>query len=107
MDSYRLTLTVIAVLVLIGILTFLGLQMRTASSQAPFPPTAHTCPDFWTTNVDGTCTAGSKNTGKFSSGYTFDPSASLVNGLSFACSMKDWSGKTGVVWDGYSNFNQC
>jgi len=107
MDGYQLTVMVVAVVVLITILAYLSIQMKGATSQSPYPPNASTCPDYWTANTDGSCTAGSKNLGKFSSGYSFIPLSAMVSGLTTACSMKKWSETNSVVWDGYSNFNQC
>ena len=107
MDGYQLTVLVIAVAVLIMILAYLGIQMKGAGSQAPFPPNASACPDFWTTNADNTCTAGNRNLGSFASGYTFTPNNIRVNGLSSACSLKKWASTNNVIWDGYNNFNQC
>jgi hypothetical protein len=106
MDSFHLTTIVVALVILICILTFLGIQMSKSSNQAPFPPAMSTCPDYWTTNDDGTCTAGAKNLGSFSSGYTIKPSDLISNGYSLACSLKKWANSNSVVWDGYNNYNQ-
>jgi hypothetical protein len=106
MDSFYLTVILIAVVMLIGILTYLGMQMAKASSEAPFPPAASTCPDYWTTNDDGSCTAGTKNLGIFSSGYTIKPQSLVTTGGSLSCTLQKWANSNSVVWDGYNNYNQ-
>ena len=107
MDGYQLTVVVVAVVVLITILAYLSIKMNGATSQAPYPPNASACPDYWTHHGGGFCPGGNKNLGKFSSGYSFIPISAMVSGLTTACSMKKWSETNSVVWDGYSNFNQC
>lgn len=82
------------------------MQMVKASNQALFPPAMSACPDYWTTNEDGSCTAGSKNLGKFAGGYTITPSKLTSNGASLACSLKKWANSNSIVWDGYNNYNQ-
>ena len=107
MEPYQLTTIIVAVVVLILILTYLGLQLSKSKNQAIFPPAYSSCPDYWTTNSDGTCTAGSKNLGKFSSGYSVNPKDLISTGLTLTCSIQKWANDNGVVWDGYNNYNKC
>jgi hypothetical protein len=107
MESYQLTTVVVATVMLILILTYLGLQLSKSQNQAIFPPAYSTCPDYWTTNTDGTCTAGSKNLGSFSSGYSVDPKTLISPGLTLPCSIQKWANTNSIVWDGYNNYNKC
>lgn len=132
MDFYSIVL-IIAVVLLILILTFIGIKMTNArynnKSSVPFPPVMSTCPDYW--SVDGSnCLIpanGKTNTGRIydsygmstltpSNTYGYDYERNYINfnnsmwgtmGKSTVCQQKDWSGKYNIIWDGVSNFNNC
>jgi len=77
MDLFYIIVSTIAIIILILLLTFIGIKMSNKSSSSgskAFPPTATTCPDYWTiASDDPTNTAlfqacnvpvaGSRNTG--------------------------------------------
>lgn len=132
MDFYTIVL-IIAVVLLILILTFVGIKMATAKynnqTNVAFPPVMSTCPDYW--KVDGSyCVIpqnGKTNTGKIydllgnsilssNDTYGYVSGNSYINfndtkwgllGKSSICQQKDWTGKYNIIWDGVSNYNNC
>lgn len=129
MEAFYLTISIIAIVFLILILTFFGMLMRTHKKETPFPPVLNPCPDYWKVNEDGTCSATLKpnekktyfNTGTLTmplsttgagapytiSENTFDPQDIKwsATGKSALCAQRDWSLQHGIVWDGVSNWN--
>lgn len=132
MDFYTIVL-IIAIVLLIVILAFIGIKMSTAkysnSTNAPFPPVVSTCPDYW--KVDGSnCiipTNGKTNTGTIydthgntvlssSSTYGYVAGNNYIDfnnsmwgtmGKTSVCQQKDWAGKYNIIWSGISNYNNC
>jgi len=132
MDFYTIVL-IIAVVILIIILTFVGIRMTMAQkdnrTKVAYPPVVSTCPDYW--KVDGSyCVIpnnGKSNTGTIyntfgnsvlnpSSTYGYVAGNSAINfndlkwgsmGKSSICQQKDWTGKYNIIWDGVSNYNNC
>ena len=108
MDSYYLTVGVIAIVILISILTYLGIKMSSMSSEVPWPPATGDCPDYWNFDTSGNnCVASTKNIGSLSKGYSFSPTTISYNGMTSNCSLKKWANENSVIWDGISNYNQC
>ena len=53
MDRFFIIVLSIAVVLLILILTFIGLMMKsTSTNNAVFPPVVNTCPDYWSVGMD-------------------------------------------------------
>lgn len=136
MDLFYTIVLSIAVLLLILILTYVGLLMKSpTSSTDSFPPTINTCPDYWSVGTDLSSCAipsyDSKNHGtiydttSFSLLSTFTsnsrtPGINTSNndivfsdpewtngGSSAICSKKKWANQWGILWDGISNYNGC
>jgi hypothetical protein len=47
MDPFFKYVAIGALVLLILILTVIGVVMNQVQSKMPFPPTQHTCPDYW------------------------------------------------------------
>ena len=135
MDIFYIIVLSIAIILLILLLTYIGIQMNSAGTKtAPYPPTKSTCPDYWTIDSDGKCNvpttgrnipsesltvaSGSSVSGAQTPGYTststsktidFSKSAwSSYGGLgSELCGQKLWANTNGIMWDGVSNYNGC
>jgi hypothetical protein len=128
MDIFYVIVLTIAVILLILLLTYIGLQMKVSVKSKIYPPTQATCPDYWTINSDGTCqppTTGNRNTitDKRSSPYAnhtpgyktttgsidFTDAGYYVYGgaKNSICGQKNWANTYGVVWDGVTNYNAC
>jgi len=125
MDIFYVIVPSIAIIILILILTYIGIQMvnkKSASGKNEFPPQYATCPDYWQLNNEGKCvmpTTGSRNsvTGTLSASNTpgynstegiidFNNSGWSATGSSI-CKQKMWANSNNVTWDGVSNYNAC
>ena len=98
---YTITLST-AVVLLILILAYFGVEIAYSANGVVFPPVALPCPDYWTVNTDGSCTAEMTNLGTFATGTKIEP-----NKLGTTCNQQTWANKNSVWWDGVSNYNQC
>jgi hypothetical protein len=105
--EYYAILILVAVVILIGSLAFIGVKMSTTQSIAPYPPVAYACPDYWSTDSAGACIAGNVNLGALYSGYTIDPSTISYTGLTPMCAKQRWANTNNIVWTGVSEYNQC
>lgn len=105
--EYYVVAIVIAVVVLICFLTYIGMHMNSVSSVVPFPPDQLNCPDYWTMNANNSCICGSKNMGAFTQGYTIDPTKISQVGVTATCARKSWANSNNVVWTGVDNYNRC
>ena len=125
MDIFYVLVLSIAIMLLILILTYIGIKMaynKDAVGQNAYPPQFSNCPDYWQTNIDGTCVipnSGGKNYGSINAGNpsscgtntqknAIDFSAACWNTSgSSVCSKQLWSKMNNVSWDGISNYNGC
>ena len=94
MESFYLIVISIALLALIGILTYVGILMTYyRDKDTTYPPVAATCPDFWMVSDENPThcklptvptdnSIGIKNVGSIYSGNTLELSASNTPGLS-------------------------
>ena len=126
---------IVAVVLLILTLTYIGVKMTYQAYSAPFPPVKATCPDYWDISSDGkTCviptssdhpnmgnpsnvggranygTVGTTN--DVNGNPVFDPNDSrwasyLGTKGGSICGLRTWANTYGVVWDGVTNFNKC
>jgi hypothetical protein len=115
MGSFQKTVLIIALIILIIALLFIGISIKQANKQQ-WPPIIGDCPDYWMdvsgngtqcVNVKdlGTCqpaTTGTKHT-------TMDFTTSAFTGSNGLCSKYTWANKCGVSWDGitYGVANPC
>jgi len=131
MDTFYIIVLSIAVIILILILTFLGINMANKkNSVATFPPVANTCPDFWNIATDNkSCLVQSsgKNmsavtltSSNVPAGYSTSSSGKTIpaqidftdpgwsaGGKSATCAQKAWAQTNGITWDGVTNYNRC
>lgn len=128
MDIFYIVVSSIAIIFLILILTVVGLMMKHHNRVDVYPPFQSQCPDYWSVNADGTCTApkfGSVNalpssyTYKSGNGLGDDPTLKpnvIVNSASnpnlpknfdfsvnSLCDNKRWASRNKIEWDGVSN----
>ena len=128
MDNFYIIVIVIAIILLIGVLTYIGMLMNESSGSEVYPPSSTTCPDYWEIDSDGKCKipqSGAKNRGAlFSEAGRFLANSSTTPGLDSdisidfnndewnkdgkgVCAKKHWANTYGIVWDGVSNYNDC
>tara|TARA_B110000285_G_scaffold26529_1_gene25786 strand:- start:627 stop:1031 length:405 start_codon:yes stop_codon:yes gene_type:complete len=134
MDNFYTIVIVIAIILLIGILTYIGMLMNDSSGSEVYPPSSTTCPDYWEIDSSGKCKIpeeskipgkSAKNRGTlFSEAGRFLANSSTTPGLesdtnidfnddgwnksgNSVCAKKHWANTYGIVWDGISNYNDC
>jgi hypothetical protein len=135
MDSFQITVLVVATVLLIIIFTTIGILTRYATIEKVYPPIANNCPDYWE-SVNGNCLipgSNSKNLGTIYSGTTINLTGNVdatsgiytpgylsgstaINfsdsgwdslGKNSICAKKTWANTNEISWDGVSNYNSC
>jgi len=134
MEWFYFITIVIAIILLICALAFIGMRMNTTKVAGDdgniFPPIKNSCPDLWKSEKDGDTTwckvpnEGTINRGNLETekivdiiGYqerntehwiNFNHADWEADGVgSGDCIKKNWAGMNGISWDGYTNYNQC
>ena len=134
-DFYWIVLVVAAVILILS-MTFIGVVMYTSTSSAVFPPRANACPDYWAVGDDSgkvTCDGSAvnqKNLGNLSTtaaitsatptdarksasaGVIYSADTSWANAANYPgktgfCAKQAWAVNNGITWDGVSNSNVC
>jgi hypothetical protein len=128
MDTFQITVLIIAAVLLILIFTTIGILTKYGTVQDVYPPVANNCPDYWIVdnghckfpsrgnpnNINGTLTGNAESSGIYTPGYSSDGNyvdfsdsnwGSL--GKSALCAQKDWATTNNISWDGVSNYNSC
>jgi hypothetical protein len=131
--SFYSIVILIATILLIMILAYLGIEISKEREDAAFPPEHSVCPDFWQQIGPAGCSIPLEsrhpnNSGIFNSsgnlkfeldrppGYTNDPQDGMFidmaadgwgTGDIARCNKSNWSKKYDIVWDGITNFNKC
>ena len=134
MDFFYIIVPTVAIIILIIILAYLGIQMKTVNAGSiSYPPNYSSCPDYWTVtgnNCQAPSGTNAVNLGNFTTSNPMSSSNTpgFINpttvkffgtdsgatwttgsntGLSAQCSMKKWANMYGIMWDGISNYNGC
>ena len=107
MNFYKIII-ILALIVLICMLAFVGYQLELTSQNYYFPPHLSNCPDFYT-NQDGTCVptyvitkndVASCTSNRFDEEKYNNPGMGPSSGI---CEKKKWAQTCGVNWDGITN----
>jgi hypothetical protein len=132
MDFFYISVIFVAIVLLIIVLTFIGIQMKsnTGTNQA-FPPSMSDCPDYWQMDMYGNCmipSRGAKNSGTLydstnnlkadssntagfgkrgSDKYINFNASGWVGNSSAICTKRQWTSNNGIFWDGVTNYNKC
>jgi hypothetical protein len=136
MDSFQITVLIVAAVLLILIFTTVGILSKYATTDKVFPPIANTCPDYWSVDPSGNCIIPQKNGANSGTVYTgdainltadktdtsktftpgYDSTGSYIKftdpvwstlGKSAVCGKKKWASTNSLQWDGISNYNSC
>jgi len=130
MELFYIVVSVIAIVVLILSLVFIGFMVKNGNQTQTFPPNSSQCPDLWI--PDGSfCKFNGLNNGSipFASGtnkltpivtdthLNNDGSATKINpydesiwgtsGLASSCAQQKWARTNGIEWSGISQLNTC
>tara|TARA_B100000900_G_C20584100_1_gene718771 strand:+ start:912 stop:1310 length:399 start_codon:yes stop_codon:yes gene_type:complete len=127
--SFYSIVVLIAVIILMLTLIWLGIEISKKKEDADFPPSRPVCPDYWkqmgneceipvtrhpnnkgimNETGDGLLINSGNTPGMDDALNTIDMEDSgwKANG-SDICAKRSWANEYGVVWDGVSNFNKC
>lgn len=134
MDTFRLAVIVIAIIVLIVFLMVAGSMIKSDVRNKIFPPVSESCPSGWTytgpvttdgvvtTNAYCTLGSGTSNTGSGTMKKLYKKQDMLkAKGGTFGsagfqleidpkvtdCQKKEWANRNKIYWDGISNYNGC
>lgn len=128
MDNFYMIVIIVAIIALIGVLTYVGMIMAYGEGTEVYPPQSTTCPDYWVIDDNKKCIVpsdGDKNTGSlYESGLLSDSAKQTIgideatSTIDFAhddwkasgqpiCAKQTWAKTHGIVWDGISNYNDC
>jgi|UniRef100_A0A6C0IJC6 hypothetical protein len=133
MDRFYSIVLIVAIIVLIVILAYIGMQISSNAGQdTPYPPQHGHCPDYWESierNNINVCQIPSANdedphpnlgsiyengqvtlTTDSTPGYD-----EISNTIDFddkkwytgPCMKKKWANQFSIIWDGVSNYNDC
>jgi hypothetical protein len=115
---------IIAIVILIGALTVVGITITNKVKNNMFPDYQNTCPDFWTLNgticsppVDGINTPSPdkfegiqpsiQHAGVSISDGTITGLDIGAKNWTSVCDKTSWANMNGVYWDGVANNNSC
>ena len=128
MDNFYIIVITVAIIALIGALTYVGIIMAYGEGTEVYPPQSTTCPDYWVIDENKRCKIpvnGEKNTGSLYESGLLSDSAKQTIGIDEAtstvdfahddwnasgqpiCAKQTWAKTHGIVWDGISNYNDC
>jgi hypothetical protein len=130
---YYTIVLIIAIILLVGSLSVIGVMMTSSSNKKAFPDFQNICPDYWTLNTTNNipiCTppksginipksvtfAGVKPTIEHA-GVSIgknDKNEQIVTQLDLStskwtsvCDKSSWANRNGIIWDGVSNNSDC
>lgn len=133
--SFYSTVLIVALVILILFLTYIGIIIMYYKPKQNFPPSVADCPDYWQVylNKDGDISGciipsgtssmnnGIANTESYmkAKGYNgagtslgqpyinFNDVSWEYSGKKALCNQKAWANTNQIVWDGVTNFNGC
>lgn len=102
--SFQNIVVIVALIILIGLLTWIGYGMYTHQTSAEFPPVSSDCPDYWEAK-DGKCVNVKHlgNCNNTDSNNTVDFNSQHFKGDDALCKKADWARRCKVTWNGVTN----
>jgi hypothetical protein len=108
MNFYTITI-IITVVILLGLLTWIGITMTGAKKQQTFPLTQNLCPDGWSSNGNTFCTQPRSTISPNRVSDSINSTVTdILNYPGGVCGAQRWATQNKISWDGVSNYNgQC
>jgi hypothetical protein len=114
MASFQSIVVVIAIILLIVCLIFIGIALSKTKNDGQWPPIVGDCPDYWIdtsgnggncVNVRdlGTCTTGGNGVAPGGQHIAMNFTVAPYIGSSGLCSKYTWANGCGVTWDGITS----
>ena len=97
--NFNVTVVVIAVVILIALLSYIGYAIQQNKKNLNYPPATSQCPDYWTATLNNIC----ENTNNLGTCTTKDFSDPIYQGDAGNCEKSKWAQNCGIVWDGITN----
>ena len=112
--NYYKTVSIIALILLIICLTFIGVSISSASKSYKFPPHVAQCPDYFVMDSSGACVdvkqilpdgsnCDEKNFKQDMIENGIDGTLPERGPFSELCLKKEWADSCGLNWDGITN----
>jgi len=113
MESFQMTVIVIAILLLIICLIFIGITLVKTknTSNDQWPPIVGECPDYWVDSSGngsncinvrdlGTCTTGGNGVSVGGKHMAMNFNVAPYVGSAGTCAKYTWANSCGITWDG-------
>ena len=97
--NFQIIVIIVATIILILMLTFIGYVLHAQRSNLKFPPVTGECPDYWVSK-DNECT-NPKNLGKCAGSKKFN--SKTYQGHDGDCAKSKWAKHCGLTWQGITN----
>lgn len=97
--NFNITVVIIAIIILIALLTYVGYAIHQNNVNIIYPPVTSGCPDYWTSISNNIC----ENTNNLGTCGTKDFSNPIYQGDSGNCEKSKWAKNCSTVWDGITN----
>jgi hypothetical protein len=109
--NFQRSVLIIATVILIGMLTFVGVSINSQTKTQVYPPVVAECPDYWEAeplNGDPTkpICKNTKNVGSGNCETSMDFNSDEFSGDGGFCSKQKWAKTCGMTWDGVTNSNR-
>lgn len=106
MANFQSITVIVAIVILIICLIFIGIQLRKSKYDKQYPPVTGDCPDYWLDMSDGTgsnCINKQADLGNADCAKTMDFSGAFWTGDSGLCRKSQWAKRCNLTWDGVTN----
>ena len=107
MATFQNIVMIVAIIMLIICLIFVGTALYNQKFTTAFPPVVADCPDYWLDKSDGDSSncENVKNLGSDSCSKTMNFSTSSWTGENGSCNKSRWARACDLTWDGVTNNN--
>jgi len=107
MATFQNIVMIVAIVMLIICLIFVGVALYNQKFSSAFPPVVADCPDYWLDKSDGDSSncENVKNLGSDSCSKTMNFSTSSWTGDNGTCNKSRWARACDLTWDGVTNNN--
>ena len=99
--TFQSNVIIIATIILIGLLIFIGFSLKKNKTKTKFPPVLAECPDYWDSYDNKCSNIHSLGTCNFDEPKDF--TNNIYIGDSGDCEKYKWAKNCGVSWDGITN----
>lgn len=114
MASFQTIIVVIAIVLLIICLIFIGIALQKTKNSGQWPPIVGECPDYWidtsgngancvNTRKLGTCTTGGNGVSPSDSIMAMNFTVAPYTGSNGLCAKYTWANKCDITWDGITS----